>query len=100
MVTWTSTGSPDFSANSEENPQDIKLGETFAARVVNAVMAGARPEYLPVILALGAILLVVALAVNAVARSAAGARAVGHRRRAGRGPLRDGRRLRVWSLRA
>jgi phospholipase C len=31
---------PDFQANSEENPQDIRLGEAFAARVVNAVMAG------------------------------------------------------------
>jgi phospholipase C len=32
---------PDFRANSEENPQDIAAGQAFAARVINAVMAGA-----------------------------------------------------------
>ena len=31
---------PDFGAYSEENPQDISLGESFAAAVVNAVMDG------------------------------------------------------------
>jgi phospholipase C len=31
---------PDFTASSEENPQDIALGEALAARVINAVMAG------------------------------------------------------------
>ena len=31
---------PDFSVTSEENPQDIQLGEAFAAQVINAVMAG------------------------------------------------------------
>jgi phospholipase C len=31
---------PDFSATSEENPQDIQAGEAFAASVVNAVLAG------------------------------------------------------------
>jgi phospholipase C len=31
---------PDFEATSEENPQDIAAGEEFAARVINAVMAG------------------------------------------------------------
>jgi phospholipase C len=31
---------PDFSRTSEENPQDIALGEAFAARVINAVLAG------------------------------------------------------------
>jgi len=31
---------PDFRGCSEENPQDIQLGEAFAARVINAVMAG------------------------------------------------------------
>jgi phospholipase C len=31
---------PDFSRSSEENPQDIAIGEAFAAKVVNAVMAG------------------------------------------------------------
>ena len=31
---------PDFGAYSEENPQDIGLGESFSAAVVNAVMAG------------------------------------------------------------
>jgi phospholipase C len=29
---------PDFDGNSEENPQDIRQGEAFAARVINAVM--------------------------------------------------------------
>jgi phospholipase C len=32
---------PDFNANSEENPQDIRDGESFAARVINAVLHGA-----------------------------------------------------------
>ena len=32
---------PDFRQNSEENPQDIQLGEAFAARMINAVMHGA-----------------------------------------------------------
>jgi phospholipase C len=31
---------PDFKATSEENPQDIQAGEAFAARVINAAMAG------------------------------------------------------------
>jgi phospholipase C len=31
---------PDFGAYSEENPQDIKFGESFAAAAVNAVMNG------------------------------------------------------------
>ena len=31
---------PDFEASSEENPQDIAVGEALAARVINAVMAG------------------------------------------------------------
>jgi phospholipase C len=31
---------PDFGAYSEENPQDISLGESFAAAVINAVMDG------------------------------------------------------------
>jgi phospholipase C len=31
---------PDFRRNSEENPQDIHLGEKFAAEVVSAVMEG------------------------------------------------------------
>ncbi len=31
---------PDFSSCSEENPQDIRSGEAFAARVINAVMEG------------------------------------------------------------
>jgi len=31
---------PDFLGDSEENPQDIADGEAFAARVINAVMAG------------------------------------------------------------
>jgi len=31
---------PDFGSCSEENPQDIRTGEGFAARVVNAVMQG------------------------------------------------------------
>jgi len=31
---------PDFGQCSEENPQDIQLGEGFAARVINAVMSG------------------------------------------------------------
>ncbi|HVM66456.1 MAG TPA: alkaline phosphatase family protein, partial [Acidimicrobiales bacterium] len=32
---------PDFHADSEENPQDISVGEAFAARVVNAALHGA-----------------------------------------------------------
>jgi phospholipase C len=32
---------PDFEAYSEENPQDIRKGESFAAEVVNAVLRGA-----------------------------------------------------------
>jgi phospholipase C len=32
---------PDFRANSEENPQDIRAGQEFAARVINAVLHGA-----------------------------------------------------------
>ena len=31
---------PDFTAYSEENPQDISLGESFSAAVVNAVLHG------------------------------------------------------------
>jgi phospholipase C len=31
---------PDFGSNSEENPQDVQVGECFAAEVINAVMAG------------------------------------------------------------
>ena len=31
---------PDFGAYSEENPQDISLGESFAGAVINAVMNG------------------------------------------------------------
>jgi phospholipase C len=31
---------PDFDSCSEENPQDIQVGEGFAAKVINAVMAG------------------------------------------------------------
>jgi len=31
---------PDFDHCSEENPQDIQVGEAFAARVINAVMTG------------------------------------------------------------
>jgi phospholipase C len=31
---------PDFGRSSEENPQDISVGEAFAAQVINAVMAG------------------------------------------------------------
>jgi phospholipase C len=31
---------PDFGAWSEENPQDIRVGEAFSARVINAVMNG------------------------------------------------------------
>jgi phospholipase C len=31
---------PDFEMSSEENPQDIRLGEGFAAAVINAVMHG------------------------------------------------------------
>jgi phospholipase C len=31
---------PDFGLSSEENPQDIRVGEAFAAQVINAVMAG------------------------------------------------------------
>jgi phospholipase C len=31
---------PDFGAYSEENPQDVSAGESFAAAVINAVMAG------------------------------------------------------------
>jgi phospholipase C len=31
---------PDFSHCSEENPQDIQAGESFAAEVINAVMSG------------------------------------------------------------
>jgi phospholipase C len=32
---------PDFEAFSEENPQDIRKGESFAAEVINAVLHGA-----------------------------------------------------------
>ena len=31
---------PDFATYSEENPQDIQLGEGFSAKVINAVMSG------------------------------------------------------------
>jgi phospholipase C len=31
---------PDFNACSEENPQDVQIGEGFAARVIDAVMRG------------------------------------------------------------
>jgi phospholipase C len=31
---------PDFTANSEENPQDIRHGQAFAAQVINAVLSG------------------------------------------------------------
>ena len=31
---------PDFDAYSEENPQDIRKGESFAAEVINRVMHG------------------------------------------------------------
>ena len=31
---------PDFEVNSEENPQNILLGEAFAAKVINAAMQG------------------------------------------------------------
>jgi len=31
---------PDFGAYSEENPQDVKFGESFAAAAINAVMNG------------------------------------------------------------
>jgi phospholipase C len=31
---------PDFTANSEENPQDIQVGEAFAAQIISAVLAG------------------------------------------------------------
>jgi phospholipase C len=31
---------PDFRVNSEENPQDIRHGEAFAAKIINAVMHG------------------------------------------------------------
>jgi phospholipase C len=31
---------PDFGSCSEENPQDVQVGEGFAAKVINAVMAG------------------------------------------------------------
>jgi phospholipase C len=31
---------PDFGSCSEENPQDIQVGEGFAAKVINAVMTG------------------------------------------------------------
>jgi phospholipase C len=31
---------PDFGGYSEENPQDVTLGESFAAAVINAVMDG------------------------------------------------------------
>ena len=31
---------PNYDVNSEENPQDIQKGEAFAAKVINAVMAG------------------------------------------------------------
>jgi len=32
---------PDFRVNSEENPQDIRAGQEFVARVINAAMRGA-----------------------------------------------------------
>lgn len=31
---------PDFANNSEENPQDIRHGEAFSARIINAVLQG------------------------------------------------------------
>jgi phospholipase C len=31
---------PDFQSTSEENPQDVRVGEGFAAAVINAVMQG------------------------------------------------------------
>jgi phospholipase C len=31
---------PDFGSCSEENPQDVQIGEAFAAKVINAVMNG------------------------------------------------------------
>ena len=31
---------PNFKDSSEENPQDIRLGEAFAAKIINAVMSG------------------------------------------------------------
>ena len=31
---------PDLQAGSEENPQDVQIGEGFAAEVINAVMRG------------------------------------------------------------
>ena len=31
---------PDFETTSEENPQDIRKGEAFAARIINAVLTG------------------------------------------------------------
>ena len=31
---------PDFRASSEENPQDVRVGEAFAARIINAVLRG------------------------------------------------------------
>jgi phospholipase C len=31
---------PNFTSGSEENPQDVQLGEVFAARVINAAMHG------------------------------------------------------------
>ena len=39
---WSAEGfvDPAFEEESEENPQDIQVGEAFAARVINAVMAG------------------------------------------------------------
>jgi phospholipase C len=36
---------PDFDAYSEENPQDIRKGESFAAEVINAVLHGAGWEH-------------------------------------------------------
>jgi phospholipase C len=36
---------PDFDAYSEENPQDIRKGESFAAGVINAVLHGAGWEH-------------------------------------------------------
>jgi phospholipase C len=32
---------PDFRGNSEENPQDIRVGQQFAARIINAALHGA-----------------------------------------------------------
>jgi phospholipase C len=40
MLPPVSIVDPDFEAFSEENPQDIRLGEGFAAAVINAVMHG------------------------------------------------------------